>query len=90
MGAFAWYYNDHEADVCYWAYSYEYSTTRFAEEVSAQMGKHISFRKASKRHENCACIKLSAVHEDMPVYSDGEHRGQNVGDRSVCSDNIPK
>ena len=22
MGAYAWYYNDHEADVCYWAYSY--------------------------------------------------------------------
>ncbi len=42
MGAYAWYYNDHTAGVCYWAYSYEYSTTRFAEEVSAQMGRHIS------------------------------------------------
>lgn len=42
MGAYAWYYNDHSNNVSYWAYSYEYSATRFAAEVSRLTNKRIS------------------------------------------------
>lgn len=66
MGAYAWYYNDHINCVSYWAYSYEYSTTGFAEIVSLNIGRQISASDTSyasgedelRRHQR----GMSAVH----------------------------
>ena len=42
MGAYAWYFNDHSNNVSYWAYSFEYSATRFSTEVSKLTGNRIN------------------------------------------------
>lgn len=42
MGAYAWYYNDHSNDVCYWTYAYEMSATDFAGKVSRLIGRSMS------------------------------------------------
>lgn len=42
MSAYAWYYNDHINDICYWSYSNEYSNTEFANIVSGLIGKSIT------------------------------------------------
>lgn len=41
MGAYAWYYNDHENNKSYWAFAYEISATAFAERVSIYLGRRI-------------------------------------------------
>ena len=42
MGAYAWYYNDHINNICYWAFAYELSATKFAERVTAYLGRRIT------------------------------------------------
>lgn len=42
MTHYAWYYRDHENDICYWTYSSEMSCTYFAEKVSRYLDSDIS------------------------------------------------
>ena len=48
MAAYAWYYNDHQKGICYWAFAWEMSATDFASRVSTYIDGYISASDTSQ------------------------------------------